>query len=531
MRIPSILKTAALGVVAAVLVWALALRHETRAAPSPGGTIYDADGYAVRDVKRPDSPPNLVLVVIDTLRADSLSTPEGGVDSPDGKPLMPFLSSLAADGVSFADVSASSSWTLPSITSLLTGLAPSVHGATDARNPPALASAVTTFAEVLAHTYGYETVAFYNTTWLRSGDTLQGFDKATYGFSLRATEDMVGQWARNRDPRRPFFLLLHTWEAHDPYGPANHPFPARPWASNPDAIARAAEVHEPWQLARAYFLDGPVRDRLTTCCGPANSKSIVSYINEGFAADPRPDLLAEIHDGYRNGIHWVDSMLDTSVGYLRRSGLLDHSLLVVAGDHGEAFGEHGILGHGRQLYDELVHVPLVMRGPAPFQGGRRISGGMGLVDVLPTFFDFAHLQPPTGIAGRSAMPIVNGESEGWPVIAEETLSSANTGRDEEGLRVSVRTPQFKYVLTLHRSAGTLTEELYDLVADPSEQHDLGDFTKAPTPGLSENFCHAVDAARARIAAVAEADRRRVGTVYGAHLSPVESLPATPCSSQ
>jgi len=225
----------------------------------------------------------------------------------------------------------------------------------------------------------------------------------------------------------------------------------------------------------------------------------------------------------------VDSLTRQTVGQLGTWGLSKNTMLVVTADHGEAFGEHGLLAHGRQLYDELVHIPLILVGPEPFVGGREIDGGVGLLDVLPTFFDYAHLLPLDEIQGRSFLPLIRGQVGGRPVFSEEILTRANTGEDADALLTSVRSAHWKYIITFDRQAGTVLEEAYDLRQDPGERHDLC-AGSGRIDGLSfdPSFCAAVEAARDRIWGAAGQSNRLYASPYGAGRAQVISQRPRAC---
>lgn len=439
-------------------------------ASDPNASPYDATGRLIRDlVEVPDAPPNLVVLVIDTLRADAVALPGGPTA------LMPALSELARNGVSFSNASAPSPWTVPSITGFLTGLLPSVHGSEAPLQSPQLPAAVTTFAEALRRTYGYETAAYTAGPWMGGSrrSILQGFQYGGHGFALQGTGKIVRGFATERDPARPFFLLLHTFEAHGPYGSRNHPWPSRPVPPGRLSSIDPSRVTEPWQKARHFMLDLNARYDLQRHYGPSLAVDVVRYLHGGYMAAPRPTLAAELRVAYETGVRWVDGLVSETVTQLRAWGMLENTLLVITSDHGEAFGEHGVLAHGRQLYDELTRVPLVMIGPEPFAGGRVVPGNVGLIDILPTFFDMAGLVPLDRIQGRSFLPVVSKSGAGRPVFAEEILNADNTGEDVYEILTSVRTARWKYILTHDTQAGIARETFYDLRADPGEQVPLG----------------------------------------------------------
>ena len=469
-------------------------------APARGLVNYDKHGNLLASPTAKAGRPSLIVILIDTLRSDAVGLPDGLPGH------MPFVSSLARRGVSFSDATAPAPWTVPSVISLLTGLMPSEHGCNEMTAQHHLSSGVTTYAEALRAGHGYDTRAWTARRWfqLRSS-LLAGFRRAQgVSFHLQGTRDLLEGWVRTRDSERPFFLLLHTFEAHDPYGAANHPWPPfdpRPGVKLSDLDP--ARVTEPWRMAESFLLSRNERVDLFAHHKTRLRLDVIKYLASGYAADPRPELAARLRRAYYDGVRWVDGLVADTVAQLQTWGLLENTLLVITSDHGEAFGEHGTLEHGRQLYDELIHIPLVMVGPPPFQGGRVIGGGVGLIDIMPTFFDFAGLAPVRGTAGRSFMGRVRAEDEtaGWPVPSEELLNYENTSEQgKDVLLRSVRSKRWKYIVSYDRTTGHAREEAYDLSVDPGEVNDLlRDGGSSDSPAFDSAFRKAVEEVRGRVA--------------------------------
>lgn len=460
---------------------------------------YASNGDSLRAVRHADPAPNLVVIVFDALRHDALPL-EGGLQS---GARMPQLASLAAEGVAFENAVAPAPWTLPSMTSLLTGLQPSAHGLSAPESRVRLVDAITTWAEILRNAYGYDTVAMSSGPWfLGSGKSiLQGFTTLHADFSLRDVGGDLRRWARCRNRKRPFFLLLHTYDVHDPYGERNHPWRGGRLPevrSDPTLVGPAAD---PGEIFRRCFLDAGYGLALRDALGrSALTGRLHRYAHSGYAADPRPEIAAELETAYWGGVRWADGLFGNARRVLEREGLLDNTLLVVTSDHGEGFGEHGSLGHGRMLYDELIRIPMVMIGPEPFRGGRVVTGNIGLVDVVPTFFEWAGLEPHTGIEGRSRLSLLELDDPCRPVLSEERLGFLNTGETVDAIRLSARTEQWKYVVTYDLGTGTAHEEIYDLLLDADEVDDLGAGSGRIPPELvfDDCFCEAVEALRRRI---------------------------------
>src|ERR1700686_5174162 len=281
------------------------------------------------------APPNVILITLDTARADRM----GFLGSTLG--LTPNLDTLARESVVFTHAYSQVPLTAPSHATILTGTYPQFHQVNDFQVP--LAQDLP-YAPAILRARGYRTSAFVGAMVLdphagfaRGFD--RGFDTYDAGFhQARPGEDRYHSMERrggevvahalawlNQHPRRPFFMWLHLYDAHDPYDPPE----------------------------------------------PYKSK---------YAAAP-----------YDGEIAYVDSAVGKFLNDLRTRGLYDGALIAVMADHGEALGEHGEDTHGFFLYDETIHVPLVIKLPGAASAGRdsagkKIDNRVGLVDVLPTIF-------------------------------------------------------------------------------------------------------------------------------------------------
>jgi arylsulfatase A-like enzyme len=497
---------------------------------------YDPDGRLLGGSAAAAKGPrlNLVLILIDTLRADACDAhAEGGG-------AMPYFASLARTGVNFRQASAPAPWTLPSLMSLMTSRLPHEHGVHGNDLVLPRLNDLTTWPEILTH-LGYDTAAFVSQKWpnARAG-MLQGFAHVDEHFALRASSEILAPWVEKRNPTRPFFLFLHTYEAHDPYGEANHPWPRPP----ADQYARAIEElsalgpQPPTRdLVRRMVLDDGAREALRREVRfRAWQADTTRYLWSGLRTDDRQDLAAalagDLRRAYVDGTTWVDAQLRTTVEFLQAARLLENTLLIVTSDHGEAFGEHGMLLHARQLYDELLRVPLVVRGPAPFQNPREVDASVGLTDLLPTFLDLIGA-PALGAAdGVSLRPALEAGAAGRPVVAEEVRTHYHTGGESVATLGSVRTARWKFVATYEMKDGTYVEELYDLVADPGEAENLvgaGDF--APAPSGDDPFCRAMERVRDQLWGTSDNigfQQERQG--YGSGLRSItRPRPAVPCA--
>lgn len=417
---------------------------------------------------RPARPgaPDVVLVVLDTVRAQSVSTYGYA------RPTAPALDALAREGALFLDATSPSTWSLPSHASLFTGRYPSSHNAhgehqfLDARYP--------TLAEVLTHN-GYETFCFTANPWISDGlgltrgfahqDTsLRNQGGAGLGFSFihrlldrvglqeadkggRRVVGSFGDWARSRpaDAERPAFVFLNFIEAHFPY----HQLP-----------------HE--DLFR--FTDLPY--------GTLRSLSI-DLLGQQFGGPGRPVAEASqpARDMYDGGVVHTSDLLAGVVEALRARGTLDRTVLVVLADHGEILGERdGFFGHGPSFYQESVGVPLLIRFPPAVPAGTKISTPVSTLGAFATILDLADLEAPPTLQVGSLLPLLqNGTGSGGPILAElhaqpGIVSSAppNDPQMQRDRRYRMfREGSLKLVTSSEGDA-----LLYDLAADPGETRNL-----------------------------------------------------------
>jgi arylsulfatase A-like enzyme len=303
----------------------------------------------------------------------------------------------------------------------------------------------------------------------------EGFQSTMPVGSLQGVPTVLAHWGRARRPTQPWFTLLHTFEAHDPYGERNHPFPDRTHSreENDAALAALGLNPSPRDITRALVLDLRVREALTRDATRADAYSAFTrYIWNGWRDAPDLGLVNELRTEYRAGVRWVDGLLDQALTSFESAGLLKDTLVIVTGDHGEAFGEHGLLLHGRTLHEELLRVPLVMMGPPPFDGGRTVRASVSLLDLLPTVLEWLGLPPLPGLPGRSLLPLLHDDTTDRPVHAQVVRGLRHTDGLEDAELESVRSTTWKFTLTRDRRTEEIREELYDLAVDGSEQHDL-----------------------------------------------------------
>ena len=384
---------------------------------SPGSRGWSSE-RTVAHASRPD----VILISIDTLRADHLGCYGYSL------PTSPAIDAFRRDAVLFREMIAQAPSTLPSHASLFTSLIPQHHGASSTEGRPLPPEAVT-LTEVL-RSAGYVTNAVVGGGQLsREFGLDQGFDRyeqvSPDEFAATVNEGLA--LVDGRQPARPLFLFLHTYQAHHPYTPEK------------ERMAR---------LDRGY--EGTL---------PADiSVELLRQINHGEVQIDAADLGHIVH-AYDAEIQSADDAFADLVRGLKEKGLYDESLIILVSDHGEEFGEHGYVGwHSHTLHDELLEVPFLVKLPAQRRHGVAVSGQVQGLDLAPTILAAVGLPVPSVFEGKSLLPAIRRgtATDETAVIWRETMPG------EEGVKSGIRTRHWKMT----------DSELFDLLADPGEMHDL-----------------------------------------------------------
>ena len=386
-----------------------------------------------QSVKPADGRRNVLLVIVDTLRVDKL----GCYGSTLGA--TPRIDELAASGVRFEHAYSHAPWTLPACASILTSLYPPQHGAGGhLPNFRRLPESVQTVAECF-RAAGFATAAVINVDFLHKpfGMT-QGFDHVDFEAyenntqvrPARATTDATLNWLRSRSGQ-PFLLLVHYFDPHLVYAPP------------PEYRRRLA---------------GP-QDRDDSGWVFGTREQIVAYRRGLVQFDDATIRRAEhLYDGevaYTD--HEVGRLLDGLVPL----GLADTTIVALTADHGEEFLDHGGFEHGHTLYDELVHVPLIIRA-AGQPRGQSVPEIVAHVDLVPTLCDLAGVAQDPMFAGKSLVGLMAGQpGHDRPVVFEGNF----WGPPLRGWL------QGGYKLILRPDAPA---QLFDLANDPHELHDLAE---------------------------------------------------------
>jgi arylsulfatase A-like enzyme len=474
--------------------------------------------------------PNIILILVDTLRADHLSCYAYG------RRTSPCIDRIAEESVVFENAISSAPWTPPSHASLFTGTYPSRHGVT--RSRLVLDPALAPLPEVLRR-HGYRTYGVSSNYWLsRETHFDRGFDeflhswqlvqttgtneplnrqqqkqdlglhglngRATHGAmdalagvvntafhrvtqktlrSLRAYDD--GAWRVNRivtkrwlpawqRAEQPFFAFLHYMEPHIRYWP-----PGRFHALHTPAGVGSRRIRRVNQNPWRYVVGAKTMD------------------DDDFA------ILRGLYDGE---ISYVDHRIGELYGLLRDRGILDSTVLVFTSDHGENLGEHRLMDHQYCLYDTLLRVPLVIRYPNEFEPGRRVSEQVRMVDLFPTLLRLAGIGEDGAWSQAQGEPLfpadVRGGAERFAIaeylepqppvaVLSKQYPQCNTARYDRTLR-AIRTSHHKFIW-----ASDGKHELYDLRVDPHEERNVitGEpETAAALQGMLEQRLGSIDEA-------------------------------------
>jgi len=354
--------------------------------------------------------PSVVLVSIDTLRADHLGLYGYA------RPTSPFLDRIAAEGVVFERAFTSAAWTLIAHMTMLTGLYPEQHGVTEKTRQ--LSTGAPLLAERLRRA-GYQTLGLYRSGWVHERFGFgRGFDVFRRHTTVEEAEEHLFEELARLDPERPFFVFLHLFDVHND-----------PSTKSPPSVFSAPPPFQDLFLPEAQKrLEGETYDSLK---------------KRGLPKETVEAMVAL----YDEGIRHVDAALAGCFARLEAEGRLANTLVILTSDHGESLAQRDNWGHGGP-WQEGIRVPLILRLPGNARAGERIHEVVHLVDVTPTVLDFAGLPPDPALPGCSLLRALP---------AERVVTGGN-----DPLQYLVRWPR-KITRAGHYIAWT------DLEADPLER--------------------------------------------------------------
>jgi len=382
--------------------------------------------------------PNVVLYVVDTLRADRL----GCYGGPRGT--SPRLDAFAAGALRFTHAVAQSSWTRPSTASIFTGLVPPRHGALEADDM--IDPRVQTLPELL-RAAGFATAAFVTNSvaaapfgFARGFDRFRYFPEATSRDGLFLPADRlvtpIARWLKSIS--RPFFLYVHATDPHAPYLP---PARFRRGVRAVDGVTPAAVIAAERRCQNCLHDLGRQRP------APIDANTVA--------------VLSRLYDG---DVARADAAFGRLVDVLVRQRLLDDTLVIFTSDHGEEFLEHDGVTHGKTLYHELLHVPLVIRLPAGARGGTVVEDVAQHADLLPSILELAGVPSPPGLDGEAIL------GSAGPRPGREIVSHLDHDRRE---LAAVTDGRWAFIHNLAAPEGFESAyEIYDLQQDSLERRNL-----------------------------------------------------------
>ena len=360
----------------------------------------------------------------------------------------------------YTNVLSPSPWTLPSHASMFTGLSCSAHGLDWLHLT--LAPRFPTLAEQLA-AHEYQTVGLSSNGIINQGTgLLRGFQTSwalSSGSQIEpyapSMHSQLAHWFKERyNPSRPFFLFMNYIEAHEPYAP-------------PRESLRFASL-DAWKQWKSTNQTQRMQDSMLAGAELLSSKDV-----------------AELESLYDDEVAYVDGKIGEVLTFLKSNGLDENTLVVITSDHGEHFGEHGLMSHQYSVYEPLVRVPLLVRHPARFKAGRE-ERMVQSHDIYPTILELAGIgwKPLPGQTCQSLLQPASGVRFGISEYLEPMMGAVQKACVEHleldcthfnrRLRVIQRDNLKLICFSEFHSGLNQTFELYDLANDPTESRNLAD---------------------------------------------------------
>jgi arylsulfatase A-like enzyme len=401
---------------------------------------------------------NLIICSLDTLRADHLSC------LGNQRGLTPNLDRIAGEGALFSQTYATDIPTQPSHTALFTGQFGIRTGIVSHFHPAAYLPEETLWLPSLLRRNGYVTGAVDHLFAMKD-------------WFIRGYDDYMPPPGRSRSPGsvingiglpwiteqrdRDFFLFLHFWDAHIPYVPPS-PFKERFTSGTSGWV-------DPGTMAKLEARPSY----------PLFKQNLYDFLD----AMPNLPYIADLYDAE---VAYLDLEIGNLFRHLEREGLLEDTMVVLFGDHGENMTEHDSWFDHAGLYDSVTHVPLILWAPGRIPASES-DAMVTLVDVLPTVLETLGLPAVHEIDGRSLYPLMRGEATSHRdavMLSEATWQAAR----------GIRTPEWKLIRFLQPTLyGRSGVELYDVRADPDEQHDVADRFPEVVAELGDRLDHWVSA--------------------------------------
>lgn len=379
--------------------------------------------------------PNILLITVDSLRHDHVGAYGYAL------PTTPNIDRIAKEGILFKNAIAQGGWTSPAMISLFTSTYPSVHGVESRYDnfPCEKNALIRKLREA-----GYQAPAALSGNYFNLG-----FQRKKHRFTkLAFFKEWIEEYASP-----PFFLWYHINKVpHLPYNPQK-PYDTKFF---PDG----------------YSLSPAAAERLEI----VKNKVIIRKGNLKFEKEDMIPIKA-LYDGE---VRMADEIVNDIYSFLKNQGILDQTIMIITADHGEELLDHGLIGHastnwGGQLYDEVIHVPLIMRYPDLFPQGKVIDEMVEMIDIMPTIFEISGIQGNRWIQGRSFFELIYGRESSWKEYAfsETSLCGYQCKKNmslSKARIVSLRSAYWK--LIARHEPDRMTYELYNLQKDPNEKKNL-----------------------------------------------------------
>lgn len=414
--------------------------------------------------------PDVVVIVVDTLRADHLS--QYGYQ----RPTSPALERFTAESTLFAAAYSTSSWTQPSVASLFTGLLPARHGVV--KQSAILPSEFETLAGLLSGG-GWNTAGFSGNLFVgektgfdRGFEYFEGHDGKVLVYP--DVEDMlerVDLWLnRAHNEERPSFLYFQPMNCHGPY---RVPVERRADLLG-EAPSEAFDYNDDLMEAILKKGDLAARERVT------------------------PEYLESLRDQYDTAIRYSMDTVGLLLETLRNEGLYDNALIVVTSDHGEELFDHGGFGHGYSLFEEVVRIPLWIKRPRQRESAR-VEQPVSLVDLLPTILETTgiDLTGAPQLDGSSLLPLLEDAGGSGAFRSRPILTDTRWKR--RAVASSIRLGKYKLLEIESDYEGRSNQKmLFDLNADPGETVDLSSAHPDKVTALSEAAARVLESKKSTV---------------------------------
>ncbi|MFQ5805213.1 MAG: sulfatase [Phycisphaerae bacterium] len=397
---------------------------------------------------------NVVIFLIDALRADRL-----GVYGYDRRPTSPRIDALAREAVVFEQAYAPAPWTLPTLVSLMTSTFPCEHRTVHDRSR--LSDSLVPLAERLKR-LNYTTLGLFASPYAGPDYGMhRGYDQ------LKPSRRNDGEKVRrllDRHSATPFFLYIHNTEPRTPHRFA----PIHTDGFRDVASATRLEIRKHYRASRQLTrVDFTQKRRRGTTDNTAEQDKQMAALNA---------MLDDYNELYDASVRLADAYIGSVIETLKQRGVWDKTLFILLSDHGEEMNEHGGWFHDQSVYEELMHVPLIIHFPGGRYGGQRVESVVSLVDVLPTILDCVRAPDLARDArGRSLMPLVrdgqSAEADDFvvPGMRINRRKYYRPWKESRGdLNIVVRRGEWKGIWNVEPDR----LELYNLTSDPREQHDV-----------------------------------------------------------